>query len=117
MQGRIDERLKSQIQIIHAVKSGDAVLIWVKNIGSLRIAAVEASDLFFGPEGNFTRVPYGPPGTPSLHWESEVENGTEWVPTTTLKITIVNYSPLDPGRYFVKVTIPNGIADEDYISW
>lgn len=114
MEGRIDERLKSQIEIIHAVKSGSDVLVWVKNIGSLRVAAVEACDVFFGPEGNFTRIPYGT-GIP--HWEYGVENDTAWNPTATLKITIVGYSPLTSGRYLVKVILPNGIADDYFFSW
>jgi hypothetical protein len=72
------------------------------------------SDVFFGPEGAFSRIPYGV-GNP--HWEYAVENGTEWIPTATIKITIVGYSPLSSGRYFVKLILPNGVANEDYFSW
>jgi hypothetical protein len=117
MERRMDERLKSQVEIIHAVKAGSSVLVWVKNVGALRIAAVEACDVFFGPEGNFVRVPYGAPGTLGLHWEYGVENGGEWIPSATLKITIVNYPSLPAGRYFVKVSIPNGLSDEYFMSW
>jgi hypothetical protein len=59
MERRMDDRLKSHIQIIHAAKSGSATLVWVKNVGSLRIVPVEACDIFFGAEGNFVRIPYG----------------------------------------------------------
>jgi hypothetical protein len=117
MERRMDERLKSQVEIIHAVKAGGSVLIWVKNVGALRIGAVEACDVFFGPEGNFVRVPYGVPGTQGLHWEYGVENGGEWTPSATLKITIVNYPSLPAGRHFVKVSIPNGLSDEYFMSW
>jgi hypothetical protein len=51
MERRLDERLKSQIAIIHAAQSGGNVLTWVKNVGAVRVAAVEACDVFFGPEG------------------------------------------------------------------
>ncbi len=111
---RVDDRLKSQIAIIHA--TGDATnnkaYVWVKNVGSLRIAAVERCDVFFGPEGNFARIPHGA-GDP--HWTYEVENDDEWKPTATLKITI-HYGSSLSGRYFVKVSIPNGISDEYYFS-
>ncbi len=109
---RVDDRLKSQIEIIHATGSGSNAFIWVKNVGSLRIIPIESCDVFFGPEGNFARIPYGSGAT---YWTYEVENASEWTPTATLKITIVNGGPLS-GRYFVKVTIPNGISDEDYFS-
>jgi hypothetical protein len=117
MERRLDERLKSQIVIIHAAKSGGNVLVWVKNVGALRVAAIESCDVFFGPEGNFARIPYGVAGTPGLHWEYVVENGGEWNPSTTLKLTVLNYPSLPAGRYFVKVTLPNGVSDEYFISW
>jgi hypothetical protein len=117
MERRLDERLKSQIAIIHAAKSGGNVLIWVKNVGALRVAAIEACDVFFGPEGDFARIPYGVAGTPGLHWEYVVESGGEWNPSTTLKLTVLNYPSLPAGRYFVKVTLPNGISDEYFMSW
>lgn len=114
MERRMDERLKSQVEIVHAAKSGAQVLVWAKNVGSMRVIGVESCDVFFGPEGAFSRIPYGV-GTP--HWEYVVENGTEWTPTATVKITIVDYSPLSSGRYFVKVVLPNGVSDEYYFSW
>lgn len=117
MEHRMDERLKSQIEIIHAAKSGSQALIWVKNVGALRLVAVEMSDVFFGPEGNFVRVPYGLPGSSGLHWEYSVENGGEWVPTATIRITVVNYPSLPAGRYLVKVTLPNGVSDDYFFSW
>ena len=114
MERRTDERLKSQIEIIHAAESGSDVRMWVKNVGALRIAAVEACDLFFGPEGNFSRIPFG---TGNPHWEYAVENDTEWNPTATLRITIVGYSPLASGRYFAKMVLPNGVSDDFFFSW
>ncbi len=109
---RVDDRLKSQIEIIHATGSGSNAFIWVKNVGSLRIIAIERCDVFFGPEGNFARIPYGS-GDP--HWTYEVENDDEWKPTATLKITILDTISADT-RYFVKVTTPNGISDDYYFS-
>jgi archaellum component FlaF (FlaF/FlaG flagellin family) len=110
---RIDEHLQSQIEIVHAVAYGDVtkvVYVWVKNVGSLSIGAVEQCDVFFGPEGNFTRIPYGEGAS---HWTYTVENGTNWTSTATVKITIDYQDYLVNGqRYFVKVVLPNGVSDE-----
>lgn len=114
MQGRYDERLKTQVEILHATRSGDDVVIWAKNIGAVRVKPVEASDLFFGPEGNFERIPYGS-GTP--HWEYTIENDEDWSPTATARITIIGFSPLDPGNYFTKLVLPNGVEDDFSFSW
>lgn len=114
MRGRYDDRLKTQVEIVHAARSGDQVEIWVKNIGSMPIKPVESSDIFFGPEGNFMRIPYGE-GSP--HWEYTIENDDQWNPTATLHISILGYAPLDSGRYFVKLISPNGVSSEYFFSW
>jgi archaellum component FlaG (FlaF/FlaG flagellin family) len=118
MQARVDEQLKTQIQIIYGTKgsdaSGDTALLWVKNVGSLRITVPEASDLFFGPEGNFSRIPYQV-GSP--HWEYAVEGDSSWNPTRTLQITVTGYGSLPSGRYFARLVLANGISDEYYLSW
>lgn len=115
-QRRIDERLQSQIEIIHATGESDNsdVSVWVKNVGSLRISAIERCDVFFGPEGDFASIPYNE-GKP--HWEYELENSTRWDPSATLKI-IIRYGDTYPsaGRHFLKVVIPNGISDEYYFN-
>jgi len=114
MSNRIGDRLLSQIDIIHATGNGSEALIWVKNIGSRRIAAIERVDVFFGPEGDFARVPYGASqGNP--YWSWDLENDTAWNPTATLRIT-VHTDALLSGRYFVKVTTPNGLSAETYFS-
>lgn len=114
MERRANDQLQTQIQIVHATKTGNAVVLWAKNVGSVRILGVSSSDLFFGPQGNFARVPYGV-GTPS--WQYQVENDTDWNPTATIRITISGYSPLESGRYFVKLVLPNGVSDETFFSW
>ncbi len=117
MRSRIDERLRSQIEVIHACKSADYVdvaLVWVKNVGSVPIKAVERCDVFFGPEGDFAQIPYGS-GDP--HWEYAVENAPYWEPTATLRVTIDLDYALAPGeRYFFKMVTPNGVSDDYYFS-
>jgi len=116
MNDRVDQRLKSQIEVIHSTGSGSNAYAWVKNIGSLRIAAVTRCDVFFGPEGDYARIPHEDEAAGSPYWTYLVEgSATEWTPTETLKISII-YGSLLSGRYFVKVIIPNGVSDEDYFS-
>lgn len=119
MERRLSDQLKTQVQIIHAAKSGsNTVTVWAKNVGSVRIIGADTSDLFFGPEGNFERIAYGGSGAP--RWEYTVENATEWTPTATIKITITTASalPASPsGRYFVKLTLPNGVMHDYFFSW
>lgn len=116
---KIDERMKSRISIVHAASTADrkTVYIWVKNTGSSRITSIEESDVFFGKEDNFNRVPYADDAGGSYpRWEYSLENGTEWTTGITLKITITYDSDPGTGTYFVKIVIPNGISDEYYFS-
>ncbi len=114
MEARANERLKSQVQFIHAAPSGNNIQIWVKNVGALRVAAVDASDLFFGLQGSFSRIPFET-GTP--HWEYAIENDTEWNPSATLRITIVGSQPWAAGTYFARLVIPNGVSADYLTSW
>jgi archaellum component FlaF (FlaF/FlaG flagellin family) len=114
MERRVDDRMKTQIEIIQAAKSGSTVIIWVKNVGSARVLAPSSADLFFGPQGNFARIPYG---TGDPHWTMSIENDTEWNPSATLKITITFSTPPSAGSYFVKMVLTNGISHEYLTSW
>ncbi len=131
MSGRMNDRIKTQVAIIHATgeldssatwqdTNGDGqfdVFVWVKNVGSLRIPAVEALDVMFGPEGDFVRIPYKDQAGGSYpYWEWQVENATRWDPAATVKITIKFSSVLATERYFLKVVLPNGLATETYFS-
>lgn len=131
MRGRLDEEIKSQIEIIHAAgeldrngswqdSNGDGnfdIFLWVKNVGAVRIPAVERVDLFFGPEGNFVRIPHQvEAGGLYPYWEGQLENDAYWNPTATLRMTI-HFSALQSSqRYFLKVVLPNGVADTYYFS-
>lgn len=115
----IDERMKSRISIMHVASTTDrkSVYVWVKNVGTARIVSVEESDVFFGQEGDFWRVPFVGDAEGSYpQWDYAVENDSEWGPEATVKITISYDSDPGAGTYFVKVVIPNGISDEYYFS-
>ena len=134
---RVDDRLKSSIEIVHSVGELDAngafqdtngnakfdFLVWVKNVGDTTIDAVAESDVFLGPAGNFTRIPHESDGESSVYprWSFSIENNTtEWAPKATVKVTVTYNSPPDStpstGVYDVKVIIPNGVSDETFFS-
>ncbi len=114
--GRIDDRIKSQIEIVQVADDGNEVFVWVKNVGATRIGPVEQSDVFFGKEGNFSRITYSEAGSPEPCWNYIIENDTEWAPTATLKVTIHLAEAPPSGTCFVKIVIPNGISDEHQFS-
>jgi hypothetical protein len=119
MAEQVDERMKSRISIVHAACSdnGTEVYLWVKNIGTQRIVNVEASDLFFGQEGNFERIPHVADAGGALpSWGYSLENDSEWLTSATIKVTITYSEAPGPGTYYVKFIIPNGISDEYYFS-
>ena len=116
---KIDDRMESRIDVVHAANSADrlTIYIWVKNIGTSRILSIEESDVFFGQEDNFSRIPYvDDAGESYPRWEYAIENDTEWKAGATIKITITYDSDPGTGTYFIKVVIPNGIMDEYYFS-
>ncbi|MCX7912588.1 MAG: hypothetical protein N2506_06485 [Dehalococcoidales bacterium] len=119
MAEKVDERMKTRISIVHAASSANRtqIYLWVKNIGTQRITNVEDSDLFFGQEGDFDRVPYVDDAQGSYpYWEYSLENDTQWVTSATLKITITFNSDPGSGLYFAKFILPNGIYDEYFFS-
>jgi hypothetical protein len=115
----VDERMKSRINIVHAANSAGRteVYLWIKNVGTQRIVEIEKSDLFFGPEGDFDRIPHvSDAGGLKPNWGYELANDTEWGTSATLKITISYESDPGTGTYFAKFIIPNGISDDFYFS-
>jgi len=119
MSDSIDDRMKSRINIVHQANSADrlTVYVWVKNVGSTRIVAIEECDMFFGQEDDFARVPYvDDAGGSYPRWSYTIENDTEWKSNVTVKFTITYDTDPGAGTYFVKVVLPNGIADEDFFS-
>ena len=130
---KVDDRLKSDIEIIHAVGELDAdgsfqdtnsnskfdFFVWVKNVGDTRIDAIKESDVFLGAAGDFKRIPQEVEVESSVYprWSYTLENtGTEWAPKVTLKITVTYNSTQSQATYDVKVIIPNGVSDDHFFS-
>ena len=131
MAADVSDRVSSRVDIIHATGELDSngawqdtnadgyfnVFVWVKNVGSSRIQGIDECDVFFGEQGDFSRIPYVNDAGGSLpSWTWSLENDTEWKGSSTLRITIYFSSPLSSGTYFLKVAIPNGVADEYTLS-
>jgi hypothetical protein len=130
MADNASERMRTRIDIVHMSAELDEtgwwhdtngngrfdVFSWIKNTGDVRLIALDRIDVFFGPEGAFTRIPNQSEANGSLpSWSWRVTNDTEWVPTGTLEIAISHQIPLSTGHYFMKVILPNGISSEYFL--
>lgn len=128
---KVDDQIKSQISIIHATGELDKdgvwqdtdsdgkfdIFIWVKNVGASRILGIQESDIYFGQQGNYARIPHQTyAGGQYPQWVYQVEGGGDWESPKTLKITIHYSTARSQGTYLIKVIIPNGVSDEDSFS-
>ena len=128
----IDDRLKSDISIVHVVGELDAAgvfddtngnakfdfFLWVKNVGDTRIFSIDQTDIFIGQKGEVERIPHETEIEAGIYprWGYSIENATEWGPKATLKITVTYDATQSQGNYDVKVIIPNSVSDEDFFS-
>lgn len=130
MADRENERLRSQISVIHAAAewangapqdiNGNGMIeatVWVKNVGDIRIpaAGIQRLDVFFGPQGNFQRIPHASESMAGPYWDATIINATDFEPTSTLVITI-HQAPLQAGQQFLKIITPNGVSSEYFWS-
>ena len=134
---KIDERLRSDIEIIHVVGELNAsgsfadssptngvfeIFVWVKNVGDTRITSIENTDVFIGGIGSFSRIPHLVEVQAGTYprWSHTIEGSeddTQLNPTDTLKITIdYDTDTQAQGTYDVKVTVPSGVTDEYFFS-
>jgi len=129
---RMNERIRSQIEIIHATAELDNdgdwqdtnsdsdfdVFVWVKNVGSEEVKDITRCDVFIsGNQTVWAWVPHADyAGGEFPQWDYTVENNTEWGEACTIMIEISYESPLSAGQYSVKALIPNGISDDYYFS-
>ena len=115
----IDDRLGSQVEIVHATgeNGGTVADVWIKNVGSTIVEPLDRIDIFFGPEGEFTRIPYGGESCTAPCWEYDVENDTEWKPTATLHVIVHLEDALATGTvYYAKIVAPNGSDDAKFFT-
>ena len=134
--GTVDERIKTNVEVIHAVGELSATstwvdtnsnslfdfFAWVKNVGDARVVAIDDTDVFFGQPGDIERVPYtDDAGANYPRWSYDFETGNDWNRSVTIKIT-VSFDDGCPtcskpvGTYFIKIVTPNGVSNEHYFS-
>ena len=99
----VDDRLKSDIAIIHAVGELDSggsfddtngngvfdTILWVKNVGSTRIFSIPQTDVFLGKAGNFARIPHETEVEAGIYprWSDSIEGGnSEWGPRSRSRL-------------------------------
>jgi flagellar protein FlaG len=106
-----DTRMRTDFKVIAtaaSVKTGIAQ-IWMKNIGSERIARadIQKGDVFFGAVDSFSRLEYGDDWTEDL---SDSNENSVWDPGETVKITITNTGELEGGQsLYFQFSLPNGV--------
>ena len=94
------------------------VTVWVKNVSTVNIQSIGDVDVFFGQQGSTVRIPYTmDAGATYPQWSYNLENGSEWTNTVTLKISIHYTSALASGTYTVKVVTPSGAYAEQTFSF
>ena len=132
----VDERIKTNIEIVHVVGELSSTstwvdtnsnnlfdfFAWVKNVGDARVVAVDETDVFFGQPGGIERIPYtDDAGSSYPQWSYSIENGSDWSQAATIKL-VVSFDDGCPicskptGTYFIKVVTPNGVSNEHYFS-
>ncbi len=108
-----DSQMRTDIRIVNTFASHNAVpslsyaKIWLKNVGTARIAGAEldASDIFIGSTGDFERK--------SLAGYYAIEGGSPsfWDPGETLTVT-VNSTKIpdhDSGTVYFGIVLENGV--------
>lgn len=112
--------IMTSIKVTFASNSSDIVRVWVKNVGQSSIMSGELArfDLFFGPVGNFSRIPYGVPGVPSWNYTIAVDSDgdTRFDPGETIEINISLPYELSSGDYYLRIITHNGISDDYYFT-
>ncbi len=138
-----DERIKTNISVVQGIgelnSAGNWVdtnsnslfdfFVWSKNVGDIRIPAIEETDVFLGqPSATaaadaIKRIPYtADAGGTYPQWSYAIENGSDWSPANTIKIT-VSFNDGCPGActkptgtYYVRIITPNAVTSELYFS-
>ena len=130
---RMDDRIESHLSVVYGTGELDEnavwqdtdsdndfdVHVWVKNVGSARIIGIDQTDIFFGTEGDFSRIPHSSyAGATYPRWDYTVENGSEWINSVTVRFDIhYDTASLDSGTYQVKLIVPTGAYDEHFFSF
>lgn len=103
----------TRIKVLYATNSSDSqVDLWVKNIGTNQIVALDKVDVYFGELNYVQLIPYNATSPPSWGY---AEPGNVWPAKETVEINISYDGTLERNvNYAVRISTPNGVSD-DYI--
>jgi len=111
----VDERLSTDIRIVTTYASGNSntARIWLKNIGTGRIATteIEKADVFLGAEGDFIRLSRSTTLSEGT-WRYEILEDTngQWDPGETLYIEgMTSKIPSSGDVVYFQFVLPSGI--------
>jgi len=111
----VDERLSTDIRIVTTYASGESntARIWLKNIGTGRIATteIEKADVFLGAEGDFIRLSRSTTLSEGT-WRYEILEDTngQWDPGETLYIEgMTSKIPSSGDVVYFQFVLPSGI--------
>ncbi|MDI6867894.1 flagellin [Methanoculleus sp.] len=111
----VDERLSTDIRIVTTYASGNSntARIWLKNIGTGRIATteIEKADVFLGAEGDFIRLSHSTTLSEGT-WRYEILEDTngQWDPGETLYIEgMTSKIPSSGDVVYFQFVLPSGI--------
>jgi hypothetical protein len=104
----------TRIKVIYATNSSDSqVDIWVKNIGTNQIVALDKMDVYFGKLNYVQSIPYNETSSPS--WTFSNLDGNIWPQKETIQLSISYDGTLERNvNYLARISTPNGVSD-DYI--
>jgi flagellar protein FlaG len=112
---KVDERLSTDIRIVTTYASGNSntARIWLKNIGTGRVATteIEKADVFLGAEGDFIRLSRSTTLSEGT-WRYEILEDTngQWDPGETLYIEgMTSKIPSSGDVVYFQFVLPSGI--------
>jgi len=111
----VDERLSTDIRIVTTYASGGShtARIWLKNIGTGRVASteIEKADVFLGAEGDFIRLSRSTTLSEGT-WTYEILEDTngQWDPGETLYIEgMTSKIPSSGDAVYFQFVLPTGV--------
>jgi flagellar protein FlaG len=111
-----DDRLRTDFKIITTLSRADSnsADIWIKNIGSTRIAIADLknrADVMCGSENDFGRLSFSESPTPGNWGIDYPPDDDYWEPGETIQITAYSLKiPTSPGEIvYFQFILPNGV--------
>ena len=96
--------------------SSSEMKVWIKNVGqsTLTYGDLGRFNMFFGPAGNFSLIPYNSTSVPGWNYTliSSDGNTLKFDPGSTVEVTIRIGYQLTAGDYYFRVVTNNGVIDE-----